>query len=165
MTTIITIFCISLALSLILTPLITKLLAKRHLLDMPAERKIHTSPIPRAGGIAICLAFYLPFALLMLFYRTNIFDLLFQDSRVIYVVLGSLAAFALGLWDDIRRLRPRLKFVVQLVVAISAFVGGIRIVVIGLPGMPVWHLGWLSLPGNCLLDPSCNECYQSYRWP
>lgn len=150
MTTIITIFCISLALSLLLTPLVTKLLGKYHLVDMPSERKIHESPIPRAGGIAICLAFYLPFALLMLFYRTNIFDLLFQEPRVIYIVLGSLLAFGLGLWDDIRSLRPRLKFAVQIVVALTAYAGGIRIEAIGLPGMPFWYLGWLSLPATVL---------------
>ena len=57
MTTIITIFCISLALSFLLTPLVTKILGKYHLVDMPEKRKIHESPIPRAGGIAICLAF------------------------------------------------------------------------------------------------------------
>ena len=133
MTTIITIFCISLALSLILTPLVTRISERCRLMDMPSERKIHESPIPRAGGIAICLAFYLPFALLMLFYRTNIFDLLFQEPRVIYIVLGSLLAFGLGLWDDIRRLRPRIKFAVQIVVALTAYAGGIRIEAIGFP--------------------------------
>ena len=90
--------------------------------------------------MAIYLAFYLPFASI-LFYRTRILDLVIQELQIIYLILGTCVAFGLGLWDDIRRLGPGAKFVVQALAALIAYVGGIRIEAMGLPGMSFWHLG------------------------
>ena len=140
MTTIIAIFTLSLVLALILTPLVARIAKRFHLVDMPSERKIHTHPIPRAGGMAIYLAFYLPFVSI-LFYRTRILDLVIQKPQTIYLVLGACMAFGLGLWDDIRRLGSGVKFAVQALAAVIAYVGGIRIEAMGLPGMSFWHLG------------------------
>ncbi len=90
--------------------------------------------------MAIYLAFYLPFASI-LFYRTRILDLVIQEPQVIYIILGACVAFGLGLWDDIRRLGPGVKFAVQALAALIAYVGGIRIGALSLPCMSAWHLG------------------------
>ena len=53
------IFCFSLILSLILTPLFRKLALRFSFLDKPEERKLHSEAKPLLGGIAIYLAFVL----------------------------------------------------------------------------------------------------------
>ena len=63
MTTILAIFIISLILSLVLTPLAGRLGERFGALDVPGERKVHSSPIPRCGGLAIVAAFLFTLAL------------------------------------------------------------------------------------------------------
>ena len=47
------IFFISLALSLILTPLMKRLALRWKILDIPHERKLHKIPMPLLGGAAV----------------------------------------------------------------------------------------------------------------
>ena len=49
-----------LALALVLTPWIERLARSRGWVDQPSDRKVHSRPIPRVGGIAIFMAFGLP---------------------------------------------------------------------------------------------------------
>jgi UDP-GlcNAc:undecaprenyl-phosphate GlcNAc-1-phosphate transferase len=58
---IVLIFAASLGLALGLTPLVSKLAVHFNLVDRPTERKVHREPIPRLGGVAIYLAFSIPF--------------------------------------------------------------------------------------------------------
>ncbi len=148
MTSIIAIFLLSLITALIITPLVAKTTIKCGLVDVPTVRKIHSQPIPRTGGVAIYLSFYFSF-IPLIFYRTTILDLLIQEHRMIYLVAGASVAFGLGLWDDTRRIKPELKLGIQIIAALIAYLGGVRIVAVGLPGMPVF-LGWLSLPFTLL---------------
>ncbi|MEE8414648.1 MAG: hypothetical protein V3S05_00085, partial [Desulfobacterales bacterium] len=141
MTSIIAIFLLSLITALIITPLVAKTTIKCGLVDVPTVRKIHAQPIPRTGGVAIYLSFYFSF-IPLIFYRTTILDLLIREHRMIYLVAGAGVAFGLGLWDDARRIKPELKLGVQIIAALIAYLGGVRIVAVGLPGMPVF-LGWL----------------------
>ncbi len=97
MTTIIAIFSLSLAISLILTPLAAKTATKCGLVDIPTHRKVHSDPIPHTGGMAIYVSFYLSF-IPVLFFKTNIADLLLQEPRIIYLILGAGIVFGLGLW-------------------------------------------------------------------
>jgi len=150
MTTIIAIFLLSLGLCLNLTPLVIRVAKKYNLVDSPSERDIHTRPIPRFGGIAIYISFFLPFSL-ALFYDTKILELLVPDRRVICLVLGASLMFGLGLWDDFKRLKPRIKFSIQLISALLAYLGGIQINVLSSP----WSsgsiaLGWFALPATVL---------------
>jgi len=149
MTTIIAIFSLSLIIALLITPLVAKATVECGLVDVPTVRKIHSQPIPRTGGVAIYLAFYFSF-IPIIFYRTTILDLLIQEPKIVYLVAGAVVAFGLGLWDDIRRIKPELKLGVQIIAALIAYSGGVRIVAVGLPGLPIWILGWLSLPFTLL---------------
>lgn len=51
------VFFSSLVLSLVLTRVMISVAPKIGLLDQPGERRIHSAPIPRAGGIAVWLTF------------------------------------------------------------------------------------------------------------
>lgn len=85
-----------------LTPLVARFARRAQIVDVPSARSVHSDPMPRAGGIAIYLAFYLAF-LPALFYQTKIIGLLYQEPRILYLVLGGCVAFGLGLWDDVQR--------------------------------------------------------------
>ncbi|MCP4110842.1 MAG: undecaprenyl/decaprenyl-phosphate alpha-N-acetylglucosaminyl 1-phosphate transferase [Desulfobacteraceae bacterium] len=146
MPNIIIIFLLSLVLSLTLTPKVGWLARKYKIVDKPSGRKVHTRPIPRIGGLAICLAFYFTFILVFIF-ETGIFNYN-PESQVIFLFIGGLIAFGLGLWDDIKGLSPSVKIVFQALAALAAYIGDVRIAYVGLPGMQDWYMGWISLPAS-----------------
>jgi len=149
MKTIYAIFSLSLGLSLILTPLVARFAKQYHLVDTPSARKVHTHPTARPGGVAIFLAFFLSVVPCFAF-STIIFENLPLDPRIIYVALGACVAFGVGLWDDIRNLGPNMKLAAHGLAGLIAYVGGIRIETLGIPGTSVLYLGWLSLPVTVL---------------
>ncbi|PXF58158.1 MAG: undecaprenyl/decaprenyl-phosphate alpha-N-acetylglucosaminyl 1-phosphate transferase [Deltaproteobacteria bacterium] len=126
MTTILTIFIISLVLSLVLTPFAGWLGERFGAMDMPGERKIHSSPIPRCGGLAIFVAFFITLALSALI-TTGVSDKLILDRENTFFLLGALLVFGVGLFDDFHRLGPKVKFLFQVIGASVAFWGGLRI--------------------------------------
>lgn len=73
------------------------------LLDHPGGRKSHHKPIPLVGGLAIFTT------LLLLAYASGI-----SDSIPFFLVSLSIV-IAVGLWDDVTEISPRLKFVIQIV--------------------------------------------------
>jgi len=52
-TTLVLLFGFALVLSVFLTPAVRALGIKMGAMDIPTERKIHTKPIPRIGGLAV----------------------------------------------------------------------------------------------------------------
>ncbi|MBQ3276300.1 MAG: undecaprenyl/decaprenyl-phosphate alpha-N-acetylglucosaminyl 1-phosphate transferase, partial [Oscillospiraceae bacterium] len=120
------------------TPAARKIAMRIGAMDMPGEsRRVHTTPIPRMGGIAIFLGFLagvLPFAAL--------------DIRVRGVLLGSLIIVILGVADDIRSLNPWVKLLGQCAAAAVAIACGVRINILTNPRIfgEVIPLGALSVP-------------------
>ncbi|MBM9612685.1 undecaprenyl/decaprenyl-phosphate alpha-N-acetylglucosaminyl 1-phosphate transferase [Desulfobulbus rhabdoformis] len=136
-------FGCSLCLTLVMVPLFSRIAASLGIVDIPNGRKVHTKPIPRIGGVAIFISFYVTLILAaMLFADTGDFPLV--NLRRILLVLGSVVAFAVGLADDMHRLTPWQKLVMQLVSAGLAYLGGIRIESIGFYALFQVDLGWLS---------------------
>ncbi len=146
MTTLIAIFISSLVISLLLTPIVSRGAIKLGLVDIPTERKVHGGPIPRVGGLAIFLSFYLSIIISVLLYRTHILELVLQEQRIFSIVLGSFVIFGLGLWDDIRGLGPKTKLLFQIAAAIIVYIGGIRIEIVGIPWTSALRMGVLSAP-------------------
>ncbi len=83
-------FLMSLLISLVLTGLSIPILRKIGVMDEPGERKIHSSPVPRLGGMAIYIAFVLPMLM--------IWEFNYPQQGVI---LGSGIALLIGAADDI----------------------------------------------------------------
>lgn len=126
MTTILFVFLIALALSLVLTPLVGKLGIRFGSMDIPLERSIHTTPLPRCGGLAIATAFIITLACSQ-FFMTQVSEKLTLSTKTIAYLIGAAIVFGVGFFDDFRRLSPKIKFLFQLIAASIAFYGDVRI--------------------------------------
>ena len=76
--------------SLILTPIVKKIAIHINAIDVPNERKVHTKPIPRLGGLAIFLAFMLGY---MLYAR--------ESTMMLSVLMGSFLIILCGIIDGL----------------------------------------------------------------
>ena len=84
-------------------------------LDMPNERKVHKKPMPRMGGLAIFFAFMIGYML----YAPS-------TTQMLSILMAGFIIVLLGMIDDIKPIRARYKFLVQLICAgIVTFYGGI----------------------------------------
>ena len=99
--------------SLILVPLAKKLATYIGALDMPNARKVHTKPIPRLGGLAIYGAFLFGYIL----YGE-------VTTQMLSILIGSFIIFLIGVFDDIKPIGAKYKFLVQIVAAIIVVVYG-----------------------------------------
>ena len=117
------------SLSLVLTPCIIALATKKGWFDdQNNPRKIHTGAIPRLGGIAIFISFFVAMCLMLAIGLGG------SKARMIPVGVAGISIFILGLVDDFRGLRARFKFGLQLIGAIVVAVAGYRFQIIPLPG-------------------------------
>jgi UDP-GlcNAc:undecaprenyl-phosphate/decaprenyl-phosphate GlcNAc-1-phosphate transferase len=134
-----------------LTPVIRGLARRFGAVDLAlTSRKVHLRPIPRLGGIAILLGFYAPVLVALLLDGEVARWFEAERSLVVALLAGGLAIAAIGLWDDLRGARPRVKLAVQLGVAAFAYAAGFRIDEIANPFGPPITLGLLALPFTML---------------
>jgi UDP-GlcNAc:undecaprenyl-phosphate/decaprenyl-phosphate GlcNAc-1-phosphate transferase len=113
-----TAFVAALVASSILTPLIRGAATERGLLDEPDERKVHEVAIPRLGGVAILAALYVGAgaALLVALRLDPSLNILSGDLPVI--LLGATLVAGVGMIDDLRGTRARVKLLAQTLIAI-----------------------------------------------
>ena len=125
-TLILSVFIISLVMSLLITPLAGWMGKKLGGVDIPDERKVHTGQIPRTGGIAIFIVF--PATLIIGgILNQNIFYLPVVNQPLIIFLCGGIVAFGIGLADDFLGLNPKIKLLFQIIAATFAFWSGFNI--------------------------------------
>jgi len=140
-------FGISLALSLLLTPLVMRIAGAIGAMDMPNERKIHTRPVPRLGGVAVWGSVFFTIVLLSLFGPSPISWSKSLSMNGALLCSAFVLVVSIGIWDDIHQLPPGPKFMVQLAAASLCYLGGFRIATITNPfNMGSFTLGWLDFP-------------------
>jgi UDP-GlcNAc:undecaprenyl-phosphate GlcNAc-1-phosphate transferase len=134
-----------------LTPVVRWAAHRLGLVDAPSEaRKVHVLPVPRLGGIAIAVAFFVPIFGLF-FWSNDVSTAYLGDvSRVVGLFGGAAVVVLLGLSDDLLDLKPRFKLSIQLAVAVAVYLLGYQIPVLANPFGPNLALGWLSLPVTVL---------------
>lgn len=144
-------FILSMLCGTFLTPLVRRLAYRFGALDHArSSRKIHGHPIPRLGGIAIVVAFYVPLIGLLLFHGGVGLLFLSERDHVIGLFAGGLIIALLGLYDDLRGANAWKKFAVQFLVAGLLFKLGFRFDLLANPfGDPI-SLGWANLPFTVL---------------
>lgn len=125
---------IAFILGLFIVPLVISFSEKQGLMDQPNERKIHSHPIPRLGGVSIWFCTVLSFAALIILsyypYR----------SLLSGILLGSSLMFLLGLIDDIYCLNAKFKFTIQLTIAAIVFFLGVKITSLYIPFFGMWEV-------------------------
>ncbi len=114
-------------LMMMITPWVIVLANKIGAIDTPEARKVHTTVTPRLGGLAIFISMSITTFILLLL-MPNVFDDIMQNTLQVFIIAASvMAMFVLGFWDDLKPLKPGLKFAVQLAVAIAVYYAGFRI--------------------------------------
>ncbi len=100
--------------SALLVPIVRKTAIHIGALDIPNKRKVHHHPIPRLGGLAVFFSFLLGY---MLYARSSI--------QMLSILIGGFIIIVMGMVDDIKPIRARYKFLMQIVAAaVVAIYGG-----------------------------------------
>lgn len=119
--------------SLILTHLMIKISKNMNIMDIPNERSVHKKPTPLLGGIAIFLSFLFGFILF-----GN------QNPLMISILIASFLILLLGIFDDIKPIKARYKFIIHILVAlIVVFYGGLKLTHVDIFGLSL-NFKWMS---------------------
>ena len=140
-------FLAAFVLSLALTPLFAALARRLRIVDRPSHRKTHKEPVSYLGGCAVLLSIV----------GAGFFGLVYHPGnagaftgrgflKVFFILAPALGVGLVGLLDDVAQLRPRYKFMGQLVFSLAFACFGFRFEVFHLPGFPAVPLGLLSIP-------------------
>lgn len=136
-----------------LTPVVRYWSRRYGWVDVPTKRKVHASPTPRTGGIAIAAAYGLAVGVLLLSPLNG------GDTVDLPLAVRLLPAigivFGLGLLDDLVGVKPWEKLAIQLVAAILAYGAGVS--VSGVAG--VHATGWWTLPLTVLWLVACTNAF------
>ncbi|NPV44177.1 MAG: undecaprenyl/decaprenyl-phosphate alpha-N-acetylglucosaminyl 1-phosphate transferase [Firmicutes bacterium] len=129
-------FIFALVISYILTPFVKRLAWKAGAVDIPKdERRVHTKPIPRIGGLAIYIAFIV----------TVLITLPVTDN-IKGVIIGGTLITILGVLDDIYNLPAKIKLLGQIAAAGILVYFGIKVEWVTNPLGDMVYLGKLSIP-------------------
>ena len=154
---------IALGLSFVMTLAVRGVARRLGVVDHPDDyRKVQERPIPRLGGIAIFVSYFGALLIVAGLYRSGDLGGLFWSSpggvRYFWVGSGGVAVLAIGVWDDVRGLRARWKFLLLAGVSVLMFSVGFRVegisnpfggghIDLGLWGVPLtlfWFLGCIN---------------------
>jgi len=135
---------VALLVSAAIMPGVIRLAKRLDVLDRPGERRIHSAPIPRVGGIGIFFGYVagVGAAMLLAGRATSLTDEAYY--RWPGVALGMAVIFAAGLLDDIYHFRAQWKLALQMVAAALAIASGFRVDVVNVPLLGAIELGWLG---------------------
>ena len=109
------IIAVTFLVSALLVPFVKKVAQHAGALDIPNERKVHKEPMPRMGGLAIFGAFLLGY---MIFASSQ--------PQMLSVLIGGFIIVLTGIFDDIKPISAKIKFLLQIVAAcVVVFYGDI----------------------------------------
>ena len=122
------VFVLALLLGLVLVPAAGHLGRRIGAVDLTRD-----PPIPRSGGLGIAAAWVLALALLAAVFAPVRALLAYSRLELQAVYVGALVILALGVADDIWRLKATPKFLIEIAVAVALYVAGVRAATMWLP--------------------------------
>jgi UDP-GlcNAc:undecaprenyl-phosphate GlcNAc-1-phosphate transferase len=134
MNTYLLIFVIATGAALALTPIISRISRKRGWVDVPLDtRRVHDTPTPRLGGVAVFAAMLVAFGVLSLS-RNALGESFKADlTQLLSVLLPASIIFLLGTYDDFFGANAMTKFGVQLMAGLLFCALGGRIDAVSIP--------------------------------
>ena len=119
------IYIILLLISFSLTYFIKNYMIKKSLVASVNERSSHTTPTPHGGGIALSLTWFL--GLVYLYFMGEI------EASLFYALLFGAVISIVSFFDDIYELSPKLRLIVQSLIAFSGIfaIGGLNEIDLG----------------------------------
>ena len=117
-------FGVACLVSWMLTPLVRSLARRIGMVDLPDERRIHTIPTPRGGGLAVFAAFHLTTGF-MIWSGWGGFGPLFPSDWWFFFLGASSLLAAVGIIDDMFGLKPWFKLLGQVIVAAMLYAHGL----------------------------------------
>ena len=119
------IYLILFLISFSLTYFIKNYMIKKSLVASVNERSSHTTPTPHGGGIALSLTWFL--GLVYLYFMGEI------ESNLFYALLFGAVISIVSFFDDIYELSPKLRLIVQSLIAFSGIfaIGGLNEIDLG----------------------------------
>ena len=128
-------FFLALLLSTVLVPVFVRYAPALHLVDLPSEdRKVHTVPIPRSGGIPIVIGA-----------SASVLIWLGLEPEFYGFFLAALVIIVFGILDDTSELGHRFKFLGQILAVLVFIVSGNLIERVPFFGLDEVS-GWISYP-------------------
>ncbi|MGB0036222.1 MAG: MraY family glycosyltransferase [Candidatus Acidiferrales bacterium] len=121
-------FLTSLLLSATFTRFVRNYAIARGWVDQPdSHRHLHSNPVPRLGGIAICLSFMVVVGASLIWFRLVGFPFSFPVWALVGILGSALMIFLTGLYDDLHSLGAYWKFGMQTLAAVLLYLGGFGI--------------------------------------
>jgi UDP-GlcNAc:undecaprenyl-phosphate/decaprenyl-phosphate GlcNAc-1-phosphate transferase len=115
-------------LSLLLTRWVRNFANARGWVKAPElDRHVHTRPLPRLGGVAICASFMAVSAAVLVVPRWMGLPVVLPVMKTFGILGPALIIFLLGLYDDLHSIGPYGKFAVQAVAAVWLYLSGFGI--------------------------------------
>jgi UDP-GlcNAc:undecaprenyl-phosphate GlcNAc-1-phosphate transferase len=127
-------FVLAAFVTMVLVPPLAHLAQWVHAADFPAERKVHTAPMPRLGGLAMAIGAVLP----LIMWVTPI-----GQATPLLAGIGIIVFF--GVWDDITPLDFRVKFLGQFLAVLVVVVAG-DVVIRNMPFVPNPLPAYIGVP-------------------
>lgn len=141
---------LSASIVLVATPLVKFVALKYGKFDLPCDRKVHSQPMVRLGGVAIFLATLLS-ALCACWITSRLVPLPQEAFHTTFLILlGGGGFFLIGFADDLFQLSALNRLMMQFAIAAVLWSLGLKIEVWAIPGLAPLSLGWLSLPITAL---------------
>ena len=128
MITLLPIFAAALLVAVSMTPIARHLAPRWGFVDQPAARKVHTSPIPRFGGVAMVGG--VTAALL-------VFEDRFGITQLMSILIAAAWVSALGAWDDRWGLHHLYKLLGQVIAAVFLILTGVQV-----SFLPSMYVNW-----------------------
>ena len=105
-----------------MTPVVRALARRAGIVDRAKgdALKIHEKPVALLGGLAVAVAWGLGFFV----FRTSYFA---RCEEMLWIITGAILVFGVGLWDDIKEVKPGTRLLVHMIAGVLVVTAGVKI--------------------------------------